>query len=371
MNLNYKYKSTGFLLLFLLMGMPLLAQLYPGDANNNGRVDNIDILYIGYAYGTFGPSRITTQIAFDEQNIPLLWNEWFPNGTNYAFADSDGDGLVGFMDMSVVFLNYAEEADIVDPATFIVGDPDIDPVLALAPVNTNNITAGSVIEIPIILGTPQNPITDINGIAFSVLYDHELVSDISVAFTTDSWLNENQGLMTFQHQAVDMDGRIDVGLSRFGEDPVSGEGEIGVVSIVIEEDLISLLPASDSAEVWVELTEIVALNGDFDEIVIAGDSSEMMVYHPDALTNVTNPALDRAVQVFPNPAQEEVRVTCPYGMDRLEVFDLLGRTIQVIYPKGAKQQTIRMEEKGTRVQIIKVYTPRGIISRRVLVENKS
>ncbi|MFM9949281.1 MAG: hypothetical protein ACKV1O_15180, partial [Saprospiraceae bacterium] len=71
--------------------------LHPGDADDNGEVNQYDLLYIGYAYGTVGPMRLEDDTEFSPQAIPLLWTQTFPNGLNYAYADANGNGVVDFL----------------------------------------------------------------------------------------------------------------------------------------------------------------------------------------------------------------------------------------------------------------------------------
>ncbi|MEN0004562.1 MAG: hypothetical protein AAF798_10470 [Bacteroidota bacterium] len=357
-----------YTLLLLFSSFALQAQLYPGDANDNGRVDNIDILFVGYAYGTFGPSRISAETAFDEQEIALLWQEWFPNGTNYAYADTDGDGIISFLDFSVVFINYALEASIVNPTPFVEGDPLFDPQLRLGASNAGQITGGSIIEMPIILGTPDRPVNDLNGLAFSLLYDENLISDISIEFYQDSWLG-TQDMMVFQREDLENGGQIDVGLSRLGANPVTGEGEIGVVSIIIQEDLVGFIPEeADSAAVFVELGQIVGVNSQFEEIAIAGDYQEMMVYTPNALTNTITPILEEAVEIFPNPTPATVQVNCRYGIEQVQVYDILGKELARYEQYNTNQMELQLEVTESSVRILKIATPLGIVSRRVLVQ---
>lgn len=348
----------------------LEAQVFPGDANFSGRVDNLDILYVGYAYGTIGPHRLTDDVAFAEQSIPLLWDEYFPDGINYAFADADGNGLVHFPDFTVIFFNYEQETDDIVEPTFFLGDPAVDPQMALDLSNVNNITAGSVVDIPIILGTPNLPISDLNGIAFTLQYDPDLISDITIDFHHNSWLNAGNQLFCFQHNDMDSDGRIDVGLSRFGVDPVSGEGEIGVVSIVIEEDLVDLLP-TDSAELILELIEIKAIDDLFSEIIIAGDEASMMVYHPNALVGTPEPKIEHKVQVFPNPASRMLQIHSNTEIERIELLDLFGQVLGDFAGTFSKSWQIPIAEYGEGIRLVKVYSTKGVASKKVLVQTKS
>ncbi len=81
-------------LLFTIAFQPLSAQeVWPGDANNNGIANAVDALYIGVAYGTEGPERDDATTDWEAQPFEL-WGAAFPDGTNYGYADADGDGEI-------------------------------------------------------------------------------------------------------------------------------------------------------------------------------------------------------------------------------------------------------------------------------------
>ena len=117
-----------WIIILLLWANALAAQIYPGDANRSGRVDQQDMLYIGYAYGSFGPARVIAGTEFASMPIALDWAESFPDGTGYAYADANGDGLVSITDMLTVVSNYGlEHSPPVEPV-YPVAFPGIDPL---------------------------------------------------------------------------------------------------------------------------------------------------------------------------------------------------------------------------------------------------
>ena len=62
------------------------AQLvWPGDVNNNGIVNEVDLLTLGKAFGAAGPSRGETNLIWQGEEIIEQWEGTFPNGLNYAF----------------------------------------------------------------------------------------------------------------------------------------------------------------------------------------------------------------------------------------------------------------------------------------------
>jgi hypothetical protein len=75
--------------------------VWPGDANNDGIANAVDVLPLGLYYNETGPPR-TSQGCFWECKIAT---EWTPN-PNVTYADCNGDGIVNAADVLCIGLNY-------------------------------------------------------------------------------------------------------------------------------------------------------------------------------------------------------------------------------------------------------------------------
>ena len=79
--------------------------VYPGDANDDGKVDATDLFYIGYAYGQTGTPRTFKGNAFKGQNA-TDWTKTFPTSENFKYADCNGDGTIDSADVEAIAINY-------------------------------------------------------------------------------------------------------------------------------------------------------------------------------------------------------------------------------------------------------------------------
>ncbi len=75
--------------------------VYPGDANNDGRVDARDILPIGRYYGNTGPARENGSLDWQAQTLASLWDPF-----DAYYADCNGDGLVDADDVLGIIQNW-------------------------------------------------------------------------------------------------------------------------------------------------------------------------------------------------------------------------------------------------------------------------
>jgi hypothetical protein len=108
----------------LQISIPSLQQTYtvhsyvdvwPGDADNNGIVDNNDFMQIGLLLSKNASSSKLNK-CFKREPASAIWKaqtslEW--DKPEYTFADCNGDGEITISDMLVVFLNYKSQHGIV------------------------------------------------------------------------------------------------------------------------------------------------------------------------------------------------------------------------------------------------------------------
>ena len=94
-----KHITILLLCLLCLQGVQSQNIIWPGDINNNGVVNEVDMLFWGIAYGQTGPSRMPMDSTFIGYPFDSLWAQSFPMGPNYAYADANGDGVVNNLDL--------------------------------------------------------------------------------------------------------------------------------------------------------------------------------------------------------------------------------------------------------------------------------
>ena len=84
------------------------AAVFPGDANNDGVVDERDILPMGLYWGNEGPQRDSADISWGMKpaHVFKLGQRWTPLASVYA--DADGLGSVDALDICAVTENWAQ-----------------------------------------------------------------------------------------------------------------------------------------------------------------------------------------------------------------------------------------------------------------------
>ncbi len=79
-----------------------LLSVYPGDTDNNGVVDEWDIVPIGLFFLDTGPARPDASLAWTPQNASVWSSE------NAVYADANGEGEINEMDVIAIGVNWGD-----------------------------------------------------------------------------------------------------------------------------------------------------------------------------------------------------------------------------------------------------------------------
>lgn len=323
-----KYIFYPFLLLLMgsgaLEGQPL--QVWPGDANNNGVVNNVDLLQIGMAYNNFGPERPNPSSTW-QAHPATPWSLVAGNGINMAYTDANGDGLINFYyDAFPVYVHYGLTHGTVTPDPYPPGIPGVDAPLYLDSFSSPiQVQGGAVLHLPLVLGTPATPVEDLYGIAFSLHVDPQIINvdDVTVDLDQISWANPDNDRIHAVYPVSDT--RLDIGWVRTDHNERSGAGPIGIVSFIIIDDVISL-----EQQFQIRIDSIHLIDRFGNQTAVAGDTLQITLL-PDALTSAPQPGA-AAVQAWPNPAQDRIWLKAPEAIQEAVLSDALGRVVARFQP---------------------------------------
>ncbi|HFA51862.1 MAG TPA: T9SS type A sorting domain-containing protein [Bacteroidetes bacterium] len=360
--------SSKILALALLLSMAAgkgLAQVWPGDVNNNGIVNNIDLLYLGQALFENGPPRLPMDIGieWEEKPIMALWPQAFPDGTNYAFADCDGDGVVSQMDQDAIEFNYGLTHGTVSPDVFVAGMPGVAPPLSI------DALAGSIFEnsfaaMTIDLGTSALEVNDLRGIAFTIKYDPDIFGADPVQFFPGEWIDSGPGGLLVSINKDVAAGEIEVGLSRMGM-PLSGSGVVGTFLIVIEDDVVGL---ETSIETVMSIKDVRVLMSDFNDLPVFADSTVVTILNNDFVSSTSE--LEQSIQVYPLPATGRLFIeTTNHTVGGFEISSLSGKVLLAEkVENGRGRIPIRLDGLAPGMYLLKLDTDSGPLIKKIIVQ---
>ena len=324
--------KTFYLLLATVLAVsikwsPVAAQqLWPGDINNNGIVNAVDLLYLGQAFGTTGPPRAGASTDWQAQDISTPWSQSFPNGLNYAYADCDGNGIIDDNDLdSGIEDNFELTHGSLQPDGFSNGAIGSAPQALLTP-SASAVEPGTEIDISLSLGSQAFPIDNFYGIAILFNYTPEFLSDDSFDFEFEeeasSWIQEPK-IEYFYYNDDDGQGKGQIAITRTGRQTQNpGFGPVGKFSIVIEDIIVGL--QADTFRLQID--SILLIDAAFNTYPVAPDTTTILITRDSALLNASLQSKEAYAKIYPNPTPGLFFLECPAGLTGLHLTDALGRT---------------------------------------------
>ncbi len=333
--------------------------VWPGDVDNNGKVDMSDVLRLGWLIGEKGSAR-ENQSGDWINTSSSDWNLQF-QGIDLKHADADGDGYITDQDLDAVDLHFGEAHSFI---------PEIQPIPKDIPVYIEPVQAvldsGDMAIIHINLGVEDHPALDLHGFNFTFDYNSDLADDQSVFvdFEQDAWLTQNAP--SIQLVKSKSAGSVTAAVSRANGRTLSGHGQVSKVGFVVTENL----------QGW-RSEEILPIQIQIRDVRIL-DKNGIPYKLEDAYTTVfirANPAKDRPLLnsdliTYPNPTRGllNLRLNGYYNhLHSLDVFNLSGQ--QVLRKSGlhSKQELVDINHLDPGMYILKIKTTKGTINKKIEV----
>ncbi len=287
-----------FLILFGMVSLPVQAQItqvWLGDANENGSVNHVDLLYWGLRVGDSGPARDSVSINWSPHNV-LKWLPALAGRPDPSHADCNGNGTVDLQDIVAIEANYGldNQSNLPDSSSLVTTGGQAIPLglnFASGPW-----LAGTTDTIWIELGDSAQPVDSLLGFAATLSFDSSLI-DTAYTFFADSWLgNPAQNLVSIDRYRA---GSLDLAATRTDQtNRLLGNGRIGGVVVVMTENLKRAV-ATDSLKL--EFTQVIALTSGINvvpvqvmpqtQLVLSSEESFEALVYPIPATSVLSIAV--------------------------------------------------------------------------------
>ena len=331
--------------------------VWPGDANDNNIANNMDLLQLGIAWGDTGPARAGATINWQAEYCAAWANSTL--GVNNNNADCDGDGVVGYSDTTAIIKNYGltHTQKLIAPQNVFGA-----PVLAVN-FPSGTFSNGTVVNVPITLGTSIIPANNIYGIAFSINYSPNIVDTNSVTTSFNpSWMGTYGTNLAAIGKNLPKQAQVDIGITRTDHMNISGNGEVCSINITVNN--VSGIYSAKMLNVYEYFTisNVVLLDKDGNPLSlnVQGDSVQIL----NGLHDLT---LDNKIKVYPNPANQFVFVSSSLPINNIELFDITGREVysSIINQNDQQKVDVAGLEKGVYIMTIK--TQEGIVRKKIQV----
>lgn len=298
--------------------------VWTGDINNDGIVNNKDILPLGYYVGFDGLERQDASLEWYGQ-FGDNWNNPFTgNPLDVKHADTDGNGVINHEDTLALSLFYGQTSSLI---------PQIPPTSKNLPFFLNILTPnpqiGDLVQVEVSLGDESLPLTDLYGFTFDVsLSPNILDSALNMTYYDNSWLNLNAPSLWMDKNP--RQGRLETAFTRTSGTSSNGFGVIGQFDFIII-DIIDITRPQDynqsPSSFTITLDNPTFLSGSGSLTSGGNYSIEIPISSKERSQKASTTNDD--FFVYPSPASDRLRIHLNGSdvIETLSVFDATGREV--------------------------------------------
>ncbi|MEQ9090193.1 MAG: cohesin domain-containing protein [Balneola sp.] len=252
--------------------------VWSGDTNNDGKVDQKDVLPIGRNWQKTGPIRPNASSDWEAQVV----TPWEPEDATYA--DASGDGTVNQKDVLPIGRNWQKMHSVNAKAlsNVVTSIQNGNPPISLT--TDDQVELNTNFEVSVMLGNSDSTLTNVFGSSYVINYDPEFIEYVS------DQAGDFFGTSPIYFAQNDSEtGSIGVGISR-----TSGSSSgFGKLSSVIFK-LIKEVPQENETIIFLTEVEIKDVNDDDilvspKSLIIKGKPASIVTFSlPDTTALLSN-----------------------------------------------------------------------------------
>ncbi len=309
--------------------------IFPGDADQNGKVENFDVLAIGLAYNLVGPARL------DSGSVNAL--AWDPSSflnTNPGAADCNGDGIVDAQDLISIETAYHDSFPF--PGTF---ETDTSMCTGtgipfyIESLSGDTVYDGDTLDIVIKLGNNFS-LNEAYGIAFTFEFDSRFVPGDEVEFFTDSsWLLQNDAGLFFK-RSFQTNAEIEIALTKTNHSAASGGGTLLRARLPIDDNIDGIVSAPGWHNLILKLknTRLISPYNIVRDVCMQQPS--IAIYKTATGIGEVKSSF---VKVYPNPTGNQIFVEAERILE-IEIYDITGRKMHALQTGKTNKIQIDLKE---------------------------
>lgn len=332
-----------------------------GDADQNGRVENYDVLTIGLAYNLVGPGR-GTQFS----SASLAWQPSAYVSSDPGAADCNGDGIVDSLDASLLETVYGNSFAVENPYTVPTSPCRNGIPLFIQSTNGDSIYDGDTLDLLIKLGQDQS-LNDAYGVAFTLELDNAFADADAVTFETDqSWLLQNNTGLFFK-RSFRTDGKIEMAVTRTNHNTATGGGTLLRARVPIDDNIDGIVSAPGWHALQFSLTN-VRLVSEYNVLLdVCTKQPQLNVYKIP--TGINGPGTTQ-LKLYPNPSGGIFFIEAE-KIEAVELTDLTGRLVYNITGNNLNRVSINTGQAALAAgcYLVKVRTANFTATQKIFVQH--
>lgn len=334
--------------------------IWSGDANNDGVVNMKDLATLAQYLGAIGSPLPSSQAVWQPQTR-ANWVEYIKNGANLKHADLNRDGIINAADTSVLSAFYGRTHELQPtPPRF-----NENIMLSLIPSSQNPVSAGDMIELKILLGNENNPVKDVQGFDFAFQFDANRINpnSLSVDFKSNKWFRFSSPTLELVKKVNR--NRVEAAIMQSSGRAVKGHGEVGVVRVVIVEDLCCFSQGEKSV-VRFSLKD-ASITDSKGNIWSLPTQNGVLELREKPKSELAAPLSNADLLAYPNPANDVLRLHLNGDnvLQNVRILDILGKVVLTMPLQNQKEVNIQISQLPKGFYILEAISLNGRIVKKV------
>jgi len=326
--------------------------VWPGDNNNDGIANYLDVLWIGIANGSVGPARTLMSTNWLGQGAEDWMTSTLVSNIDYKYIDSDGNGEINGADIDAINNNYDQEHNFLPPEVWGMNRSDVPPLLvSIADTVEDNTPLALVVE----LGSTDDAIASAHGLAFQIEFDAGLVDPTSITFEVDGWLGNDLWKVDRLNMA---NGIMEIGVTRSDGQGISGAGQIGILNL-------SFNTVATPTAANFNILNAYLINENEGQIEVSGQNTSTIVVDEiiSSLQELDPNEFNELVS--PNPFDQVVKIESSRRIDSYEVLNLQGQLItRNVFPTSSQINMLPIKTQG--IYLLRLIGKDGVTLHRLM-----
>lgn len=335
--------------------------VYPGDANYDSMANFLDILPLGVAFGSLGPSRPSASLSWTPQSAPDWQSQYGLTGADYKHSDTDGDGLVGFDDTLALTLNRGQFHGLPSPAP--VYPPTLTGNAPLHLIAPSVMLEGDTVALRLHLGTSDSIASQIYALAVELSYDTSSM-DILYTHWDSSWLGiKDVNLITFAHEDS-LAAQHRIAMSRTDGTPFTGYGQVATIIVVISDDI-----AKRGLALRMQWRQVLAINAQGQPLAVRASGVPFELGTDTTLLSSLPSGAQPFCELRYLPGQSVLALQSATPLSGcLHLYDPSGRLLSAVSLQHTLTQRVSLAHLPSGLYLIQVASlQHGLMTRRLWV----
>jgi hypothetical protein len=354
--------------------------IWPGDANNNGKVESDDYLYISAAQNLMNADR---RQHIDIEWLPHSGENWGTNASTIDFKHSDvnGNGVINSGDLKSTEKNFGMQNVnyVQNENTVILDDPDgLHYTNIKDEYSAIGTFVGRLVRPKLFLGNDDSILeNEIMGLSYKITWD------TSIMRLSDLFIGIEEEIFDYSNYGYDLpDGATSTNIGDSGDASslhnahfnfMNGNLSLGgLISKRIWEIKENATTTNTDGRDTVNLmfSNIVALNADGEKLDVGLRKSYSIIVNDLKIVNPTsviNTEIVDELVIFPNPASGILNYEC-IGCGTIISIKLISVNGSTIMQRNKKNKSsINIDEYAAGLYLLIVETIDGVYTEKVFI----